>query len=192
MRIAVLIIGLLLGAVMFLQTVLVSGLSDAANDEASAQSGAVGVFMSLLWLAACAFVIPFPMISVVVFALAGVLGFAASGDFPDLAIWGGISLVLAVLSLLGWRGKRRDRREADAERQRQVERDERMEALLRGQTATASAGIAAAPSTWIPAPTSTAPVTFPTFCASCKSRLDPGAKFCMECGTPVASSENMA
>ena len=55
MRVAVLIIGLLLGLLMFLQSVLVYGLSDATNaDDTDAM--AVGVMVALLWLIACAFV----------------------------------------------------------------------------------------------------------------------------------------
>ena len=123
MRIAVLILGLLLGLLMFLQTLFVYGLSDALNAEASAQASAIGVMMALLWLVACAFVLPFPLVSVVAFAIAGLFGFAASGEFPDLAIWGGISVVLAVMSIFGWRGKRKQDREARAEKARQAERD---------------------------------------------------------------------
>lgn len=123
MRIAVLILGLLLGLLMFLQTLLVYGLSDAINDEASAQASAIGVVMALLWLVACAFVLPFPLVSVVAFAIAGLFGFAASGEFPDLAIWGSVSVVLAVMSIFGWRGKRKQDREVRAEKARQAERD---------------------------------------------------------------------
>lgn len=134
MRVTVLILGLLLGLVMFLQTMLVYGLSNAVDDTNSASAGAVGVLMALMWLVACAFVMPLPMVSVVVFAIAGLFGFAASGEFPDLGIWGGISLVLAVLSFFGWRGKRKDTRERQEEKARQAERDRMLEDMLRRQT----------------------------------------------------------
>src|SRR5690606_37587131 len=134
MRVTVLILGLLLGVVMFLQTMLVYGLSNAVDDTNSASAGAVGVLMALMWLVACAFVMPLPMVSVIVFAIAGLFGFAASGEFPDLGIWGGISLVLAVLSFFGWRGKRKDTRERQEEKARQAERDRMLEDMLRRQT----------------------------------------------------------
>jgi len=134
MRVTVLILGLLLGLVMFLQTMLVYGLSNAVDDTNSASAGAVGVLMALMWLVACAFVMPLPMVSVIVFAIAGLFGFAASGEFPDLGIWGGISLVLAVLSFFGWRGKRKDTRERQEEKARQAERDRMLEDMLRRQT----------------------------------------------------------
>ena len=130
MRITVLILGLLLGLLMFIQTMLVYGLSSAGNDEASAQAGAVGVLMALLWLVACAFVLPFPLVSVIAFVLAGLFGFAASGEFADLGYWGGASLVLAVLAFLGWRGKRKQDREARAEKARQADRDRMLEQMM--------------------------------------------------------------
>jgi hypothetical protein len=112
-RIAVLILGLILGAIMFLQTSLVAGLSGVAGDEATNTAGGGGIIMALLWLIGCALVIPIPLVSVAAFVLAGIIGFAFSADFPDLAAWGGVSLVLAVLSFIGWWGKRRgERREA--------------------------------------------------------------------------------
>lgn len=122
MRVTVLIIGLLLGTVMFLQTFLVNVLGQAGNDENIEQSAAVGIFMSLLWLIACAFVLPLPMVSVVLFVIASIFGFAASGEFPDLGIWAGVSGALAVLSFLGWRGKRKERRTFTLEKARQDER----------------------------------------------------------------------
>jgi hypothetical protein len=130
MRIAVLVLGLLLGVVMFLQTFLILALSDAVNAEDTAQAGAVGVVVALLWLVGCAFVIAFPLFSTTAFILAGVLGFAVSGDFPDMGVWGTISLVLAAMSFFGWRGKRKASRAKAAEALRQRERDNRLEALL--------------------------------------------------------------
>ena len=70
MRLAVLIIGLLLGLLMFLQTFIVYGLSDVVNDETNNEAAAIGVLMALLWLVACALVIAFPMVSVILFGLA--------------------------------------------------------------------------------------------------------------------------
>jgi hypothetical protein len=168
MRVTVLILSLLLGAIMFIQTTLVAGLGSAANDEGTAQSGSVGLFMSLLWLVAAALVLPLPMVSVILFALAGVLGFAASGDFPDLAIWGGISLALALLSFFGWRGKRKERRERTAEQLRQRERDDRMEAMLRqqGQAQSLSG----------PTPVLGRP------CPACGAPNPVGTRFCGNCG----------
>lgn len=138
MRIAVLILGLLLGAIMFFQTFLSYTLSSAVDLEGQSESSAVGLFMALLWLLACALVFPLPLVSAIVFAIAGLLGFAASGDFPDLAYWGGASLVLAALSLFGWFGKRRAaRRERIREATKEAEQRAAMDRAV-------AAGIAAA------------------------------------------------
>ena len=107
MRIAVLILGLILGAIMFFQTFVAYALSSAVDMENESVASAGGLFMALLWLVGCALVIPVPLISVAAFGFAAIMGFALSADFPDLAIWGGASLVLAAMSLLGWFGKRR-------------------------------------------------------------------------------------
>jgi hypothetical protein len=48
MRIAVLVLGLILGAIMFVQTFLVYSLSGIGNAEKMQGSGAVGLFMALL------------------------------------------------------------------------------------------------------------------------------------------------
>jgi hypothetical protein len=77
------------------------------------------------------FVIPFPMVSEIAFVIAGLIGFTASGHSPDLAVWGGISLALALLSFFGWRGKRKGDLEARWEKIRQLERDQRMEEMMR-------------------------------------------------------------
>jgi uncharacterized membrane protein len=108
MRIAVLIIGLLLGAIMFFQSLAVTALGDAANTDDDGAAGSIGVFMALLWLVACAIVVPFPRIAMALFLVAGVFGIGggAGTDYSDLYIWGVISLVLAVFSYLGYRGKR--------------------------------------------------------------------------------------
>jgi hypothetical protein len=167
MRIAVLIIGLVLSVGLFIQSVLVAGLSDAANDEASQSAGAVGVLMALLWVVACGLVIPVPIASVVLFVLAGLAGFAASGEFTDLAYWGGVSLVLAAFSFLGHRGKRKQQRKED-------ERDELMRRM--------AGNIQAA--NMRPAPAPSGP---DVRCPQCGNRVDTNQRFCGTCGFDSAT-----
>jgi hypothetical protein len=115
MRIAVLIIGLMLTIGLFIQSLLIAALSDAANSEHDGADGGTGMVMALMWLVACGLVIPFPLVSVVLFAVAGLIGVVSAGplDFPDLAVWGVVSFVLAVFSIFGWRGKiKKERKEA--------------------------------------------------------------------------------
>jgi len=75
------------------------------------------------------------MVSTVLFALAAILSFATSAEFPDLAWWGGVSIALAVMSQLGWRGKRQERRVAAEARLEQFNRDQRLESILHQQQA---------------------------------------------------------
>lgn len=107
MRIATLIIALVLMLGLFVQSVLVSAGGSLAEDAGTQESGSMGVLVALLWLVAAAFVLAKPRVSAVLFAVAGLLAFAGTGDFPDLWFWGGVSLVLAGFSWLGYREKRK-------------------------------------------------------------------------------------
>ena len=109
MRIATLIIGLFLTVGLFIQSLTVSALSDAANTKDDGADGALGVGISVIWLVAIALVIPWPLVSVVLFSLGGVLGLAggSSTEFSDLTIWGVVSFILALFAFLGWRGKKK-------------------------------------------------------------------------------------
>lgn len=177
MRIAVLILGLILGAIMFFQTLLVYSLSGIANDPRSGESGAVGLFMALLWLVACALVITVPLVSTVVFVIAGLLGFAASSNFPDLQTWGLASLILAVMSLIGWFGKRRSER-------RETQRHEELVQRIQGTPATYDPAFVVdqrPPAQPLP---SRVPAEIP--CPSCGALNRQGVKYCAECGVAQA------
>jgi hypothetical protein len=119
MRIAVLSIGLVLGSLMFIQTVLIAGLNSAVAEDDAATTETVGGVMAMMWLVASALVLAFPSISMTIFGLAGLVGLivGTSSGFTDVLIWGLIGLVLALMSFLGWRGKNRAETPADAERE---------------------------------------------------------------------------
>ena len=133
--------------------------------------------MAFLWLVACGLVITFPLASALLFGFAAIIGFgfAASSDYSDLYVWASISVILALMSLLGWRGKRKERREAAAARLEQFNREQRLETLLAQQQDQIKN---------LQPPRE--PVTFPNFCPSCKHRNEQTAKFCAECGTTLA------
>ena len=159
MRIAVLILGLVLGVIMFFQTFLVTSLSGLSKTPGATYSaGSIGLVMAVLWLIAVALVIPVPLISVAAFVLAGILGYANSAHFPDLAVWGGASIILAVLSLIGWFTKRRGTRRQEAQRHSEL-------------VASVSR----------PAPASVS-------CPSCGTWNTQGTKFCSECGTSLSAA----
>ncbi len=123
MRIAVLILGLILGAIMLVQSLLVAGLAGAAKDTDSTAAGIGGLSMAFLWLVALALVFSVPLISTALFGLAAVLGFAFAADYSSLSVWAVISLILGIFCFFAWRGKRR----ADLKERL---RDEQMERLI--------------------------------------------------------------
>lgn len=114
MRIAVLVIGLILTIFLFVQSALVTGLSNASGHKETQQSGSFGILMAVIWIVACGLVIPVPRVSMILFAVAALFGFVFSGQFSDLKIWAVVSLVLALFSYFGYRGKRKaDAKEAE-------------------------------------------------------------------------------
>ena len=110
------ILGLILMVLVGAQSCAVSLGGELANDQGSAEGGAVGILMAFLFLLGGAFVLGVPIVALVSFLLAGLLGVAAGSTTPfsDLTLWGIVSLVLALLSFFGVREKRRQRAESRA------------------------------------------------------------------------------
>ena len=188
MRVAVLILGLILGALMFFQTVLVGALSGVASNldtqnvaaRASGDAAAMGVAMALLWLVACALVIPVPVVSAVFFSVAGLVGIANAKAFPDLQVWGVISFVLAAMSVIGWFGKRRSER-------REATRHEELVALQRAAADQAAQALSQVQ--MLRNPSSAATGGLPELpCAACGALNAPAARFCHACGTAMAGA----
>lgn len=171
MRIATLIIGLLLGLMLFIQSFTVGMFSETAVvDDTTSTAGAAGLMMALLWLLACALVIPLPQVSFPIFLVSAIIGLTVpTGEFGDLRFHGAAAILLTVLAFFGWRGKRKERRTFKLEKARQEERDARMEQLLRQQ---------------VQAQQSSA--QFP--CPTCQ-RLNPvNVRYCGNCGTPLVAN----
>ena len=108
MKIAVLILGLILGAFLLVQSLLVTGLSGVAKDDNSVVAGAGGLLMAFVWLVAIALVFSVPLVSTALFGFGAVIGFGFASEYSSLEIWAVVSLVLAAFSFFAWRGKRRD------------------------------------------------------------------------------------
>src|SRR4051812_7948952 len=83
------------------------------HNQSTTNAAGMGFFVVFLFLIAGAFAISFPLVSVVSFVLAGVVAIAAgfSSAFADLAIWGFVALILAVMSFFGYREKKRRKAE---------------------------------------------------------------------------------
>ena len=116
MRIATLILSLILMLIVGAQSCAVSISDSLGNTKVSSQGGVLGLFMAFLFLIAGAFVLSFPMVSMIAFLISGLVGLTAGSttSFGDLTIWGVVSLILAIFSFFGWREKRKRRREEAA------------------------------------------------------------------------------
>jgi hypothetical protein len=113
MRIAVTILSLGLMLVVGFQSCAATLGGNIGQDESTSAAGAMGFFVVILFLIAAAFAISFPIVSLVAFLIAGTTAIAAglSSAFSDLAIWGFVALILAVMSYFGHREKQRRRAE---------------------------------------------------------------------------------
>lgn len=138
MRLFTLIVGILLSIGFFIQAFLVTGVSSAFGDEGGSTAGALGVLGALLLLVGSALVIGLPLASTIVFGLAALLLFAATGsfggDYGDLQFWAWLALLLAVSAFFGWRGKKKADAEKLEEKMRQRQRDELLEEMVRKQS----------------------------------------------------------
>lgn len=175
MRIAVLIIGILIG-LFFIFMGFISVVAETDDLQASgAYDQVAGTFwgVMILWALGIAFVLGLPLISSVLFLVAGIAGISAGFAAPDdagvIGAWGLVSLVLAGMSLIGWRGKRKEQRTFKLERVRQEERDTRMEQLLRQQAQVQQA------SSQLP-------------CPSCQRLNPPNVRFCGNCGAALVAN----
>lgn len=111
MRVATTILSLVLMVAVGAQSCAVYVGGSALGQEGAAEGGALGLFVALAFLVGGAFALPLPLVSVAAFLVAALFGLAggAATSFTDLTYWGLAALVLAVLSFLGVREKRRQR-----------------------------------------------------------------------------------
>lgn len=98
MKIAVGIIAIFFSLIALLQSCALTGLSNIAEDEATAEAGLMGTLVALFMFFGGAFSFALPTVARVMF----LIGFAMSWlgnreDFPDLVVWGWVSLILAAL-----------------------------------------------------------------------------------------------
>ena len=111
MRVATTILSLVLMVVVGVQSCALYLGGSAMGGLGTAEGGALGLLVALLFLVGGAFAMPRPLVSFVAFLASRVFGLAggATTSFGDLTIWGGAALVLAGLSFLGVREKRLQR-----------------------------------------------------------------------------------
>lgn len=107
MRIAVLVIGLCLVMLVGMQSCTVMLGGGMTDDQDLAGAGAIGMLVALLFVLGSAFALGAPKVSVGIFSAAALFAFLAAGasEFSDMGVWGGVSVVLAVLSYFGIKEK---------------------------------------------------------------------------------------
>ncbi len=112
MRIATGVIALVLMVIVGLQACVVYGGAALVEDEGLTEGGAMGLLITLLYLVGGAFAFGKPMIALVAFALAGVLGVlvGATTVFADMTLWGFAAFFLAAMSYMGHREIKRKQR----------------------------------------------------------------------------------
>lgn len=182
MRVGAMVVGILFSIWTFFEALLVTGVSGMADDEEMGAAGAGSLLAAIVAGIASALVLALPLFSTVLFGLAGLISFAAAGaGYGNHWFYGSVFLVLGVMAFFGWIGKRKDRRELVAERQRQLERDDRLEMLLRQQRDQVRY-----PTAQHDRPDNAPKMTFPTFCPACKHRNEAGARFCANCGSTLS------
>jgi hypothetical protein len=162
MRVAAMVVGILFAIWIFFEALLVFSLFSAGNADEDAGLAAVGLVVAILLGLGAVLAIAIPHVSMVLFALGGLLSFAiAAGGYGNHWFYGIIGFMLAIFAFAGRRGQLKDRREKSAELQRQRERDARLEALIQQQTL--------------------AP------CPSCGQHNPAGTRFCGNCGTALST-----
>lgn len=107
MKIAIGIIGIMLGIIVLLQSCTVGTASHMMGDAATGDAGSLGILAGLLLFVGGAFAFGLPIVSAVTFTLAGLIAFAGSAKFPDLKVWALIALAMAVMAFFTWRSAKK-------------------------------------------------------------------------------------
>ncbi|MER9456562.1 hypothetical protein [Mesorhizobium sp. M0478] len=107
MKVAIGIIGIMLGLVVLLQSCAVATGGNLTSNHDLAGAGSVGVFVGLLFFVGGAFAFGLPLVSAIVFVLGSLLAFLAASSFGDMKIWAFADLILAAMALFAWRSARK-------------------------------------------------------------------------------------
>lgn len=97
MKVAVGIIALVFSLIALLQSCAITGLSGAVGETATQQAGGIGMLTAVAMFFGGAFAFGLPTVARVMFAISFGLSLLAKKDFPDMQIWGWLSLLLGVL-----------------------------------------------------------------------------------------------
>ncbi|TPI28806.1 hypothetical protein FJW07_30770 [Mesorhizobium sp. B3-1-9] len=106
MKIAVGIIGILLGLVSMLQSCAVATGGSLTSNHDLAGAGSVGLLVGLLFFIGGAFAFGLPLVSAIIFVVGSLFAFIAASSFTDMKIWAFADLILAAMAFFAWRSAR--------------------------------------------------------------------------------------
>ena len=107
MKTAVGIIGIGLGLIVLMQSCTITGLSGMIDEKETSEAGSLGMLTALLMFFGGAFSFGLPRVAAVVFALGFLISIPARDAFPDMWVWGIVSLILGVLIRLSYQRDKR-------------------------------------------------------------------------------------
>ncbi|RQD74205.1 MAG: hypothetical protein D5R97_08175 [Candidatus Syntrophonatronum acetioxidans] len=104
MRIAIMVICLGLFLVVGFQGCIAMTGGVALAEEGAEMAGSMGILLSLLFLVAGGFALKKPMVTAIVLVIGGILALFTGGEhYGDLPIWGGIAIILGVVSFISYK-----------------------------------------------------------------------------------------
>jgi len=111
MRLAVTIICLILFVIISFQACTVGVGSGILGDEETQEGASVGILVGFTFMLGGAFAYKLPKVAMVFLLIGGLLGLAVGGttDFSDMSIWGGVAIILAIMSYIGSRGLKKEK-----------------------------------------------------------------------------------
>lgn len=179
MRVSAMVLGILLAIWTFFEALLAGWAGDVSGDDSLAAAAGLGLIACFFIGVGALLVLAVPQVSMVLFAIGAAMGYGAAGlGWGNQWLYATLMAFLAVMAFFGWRGKKRDQREKQVEQQRQLERDQRLEALLHQQQQSQRS--------WSP-PAGNGRSS--VFCTACGAPNSVDSKFCAECGSPLVAIE---
>lgn len=119
MRVGAMVVGILFAIWTFFEALLIGGLGSMGEDEDIQALAGGGLFASLFIGVGAVLVLSVPQVSLVLFAIGGVISYiSAAGGYSNHWVYGTIFFGLAIMAYFGWRGKKRDKLEKDTQNQR--------------------------------------------------------------------------
>jgi hypothetical protein len=114
MRLAFTILGIILGAISFIQAFLIASISGAIGQTKTTEEGSALIFIALAAIVASGILYKFPRASMIIYLIAGGIALAGATVIPDMRLWGGVWLFFAVMAFFGIGEKRRSEIRKDA------------------------------------------------------------------------------